>query len=61
LTSSPENRTLPLALAFFNEAFSYDYTKMFAALTMVVLPGIIIYTFAQEQIQASVASSGVKG
>jgi raffinose/stachyose/melibiose transport system permease protein len=61
LTSTPENRTLPLALAFFNEAFSYDYTKMFAALTMVVLPGIIIYTFAQEQIQASVASSGVKG
>lgn len=61
LTSSPENRTLPLALAFFTETFSYNYTGMFAALTLVVLPGIIIYTLAQEQVQNSVASTGVKG
>lgn len=61
LTSSDVNRTLPLALQFFNEAFSYDYTKLFAALTVVVLPGIILYAFAQEQVQASVAASGVKG
>lgn len=61
LTSSDKNRTLPLALQFFNESFSYDYTKLFAALTVVVLPGIILYVFAQEQVQASVASSGVKG
>lgn len=61
LTSSDYNRTLPLALQFFNEAFSYDYTKLFAALTVVVLPGIILYAFAQEQVQASVAASGVKG
>ncbi len=61
LTSSPSNRTLPLALAFFQETFSYNYTEMFAALTIVVLPGIIIYTVAQEQVQSSVASSGTKG
>lgn len=61
LTSSDMNRTLPLALQFFNEAFSYDYTKLFAALTLVVLPGILLYAFAQEQVQASVAASGVKG
>lgn len=61
LTSSDTNRTLPIALQFFNEAFSYDYTKLFAALTVVVLPGIILYIFAQEQVQASVVSSGVKG
>lgn len=61
LTSSDKNRTLPLALQFFNEAFSYDYTKLFAALTLVVLPGIILYIFAQEQVQTSVAASGVKG
>jgi len=41
------------------QAFSYDYTRMFAALTMAVLPGIIIYMLAQEQ--ASVAATGVKG
>lgn len=61
LTSSDRSRTLPLALQFFTEAFSYDYTKLFAALTVVVLPGIIIYILAQEQVQASFASSGVKG
>ena len=61
LTSSDKNRTLPIALQFFNEAFSYDYTKLFAALTVVVLPGIILYACAQEQVQASVAASGVKG
>lgn len=61
LTSSESNRTLPVSLAFFNQAFSYDYTRMFAALTIVVLPGIILYAFFQEQVTASVASSGVKG
>ena len=60
LTSSDKNRTLPLALQFFTEAFS-DYTKLFAALTVVVLPGILLYACAQEQVQASVAASGVKG
>lgn len=61
LTSSDKSRTLPIALQFFNEAFSYDYTKMFAALTLVVLPGILIYALAEKQVQASVAASGIKG
>ncbi len=61
LTASPSVRTLPLALGFFTETFSYNYTEMFAALTVVILPGIIIYTLSQEQVQQSVASSGVKG
>lgn len=61
LTSSEANRTLPVSLGYFNQAFSYDYTRMFAALTVVVLPGIILYAIFQEQVTASVASSGVKG
>ncbi len=61
LTSSESKRTLPVALQFFNQSLSYDYTKMFAALTVVVLPAIIMYCFAQDQVQASVASSGMKG
>lgn len=61
LTSGPKNRTLPLSLAFFTETFCYDYTQMFAALVIVILPGIIIYTIAQEKVQQSVASSGIKG
>ena len=54
-------RTLPVALQFFNQSLSYDYTKMFAALTLVVVPAIIVYCFAQEQVQESVAASGIKG
>ena len=61
LTSSDTTRTLPLALQFFTEAFSYNYPRLFAAVTVVILPGIILYILAQEQVQASVASSGIKG
>ncbi len=61
LTASQKIRTLPLALGFFTETFSYNYTEMFAALTVVILPGIIIYTVFQEKVQQSVASSGTKG
>ena len=38
-----------------------SYTQLFAALTIVILPGIILYAIAQDQVQASVAASGVKG
>jgi raffinose/stachyose/melibiose transport system permease protein len=61
LTSDEANRTLPVAVQFFNEAFSYNYTRLFAALTMVIIPGILIYLLVQEQVQNSVASAGVKG
>lgn len=61
LTSSPINRTLPVALASFNETYSYNYTNMFAALTMAILPGILIYAFAQDQVTSSLTSSGIKG
>ena len=61
LTASARTRTLPFALAFFQEMFSFNYTRMFAALTIVILPGIIVYAFTQEQVQMSVASTGIKG
>ena len=61
LTVSDSQRTLPIALAFFTSEFSYNYTQLFAALTIVILPGILLYALAQEQVQASVAASGIKG
>lgn len=60
LTSSDVSRTLPVALQFFNEAFSYDYTKLFSALTLIILPGVVVYILIQEQVQKSFASSGIK-
>lgn len=61
LTHSDSQRTLPIALSFFTSEFSYNYTNLFAALTIVILPGILLYVFAQEQVQASVAATGIKG
>jgi raffinose/stachyose/melibiose transport system permease protein len=61
LTTDQSNRTLPVAVQFFKEAFSYNYTRLFAALTLVIIPGIVIYALVQEQIQKSVSSAGVKG
>lgn len=61
LTASARNRTLPYALAFFNETFAYNYTRMFAALTIVIIPGILIYIITQEQVKMSLTSGSVKG
>lgn len=61
LTSSMENKTLPIITTLFTTQFSYDYGKTFAALTLLIVPGIILYALAQERVQQSVASSGVKG
>lgn len=61
LTHTAEARTMPVALQFFNQSFSYDYTKMFAALTLVIVPGVIVYLLMQKQVQQSMAASGLKG
>ncbi|MDR2176983.1 MAG: carbohydrate ABC transporter permease [Treponema sp.] len=61
LSSSAVSRTLPYALAFFTETYSYDYTKMFAALTLIILPGVLVYAVSQEQVQVSITSGSVKG
>lgn len=61
LTKSTGVRTLPLALNYFTSQFSFNYTAMFAALTMVILPSIIIYILLQEQITSSMVEGSVKG
>ncbi|MBC5689118.1 carbohydrate ABC transporter permease [Mediterraneibacter sp. NSJ-55] len=61
LTKSETNRTLPLALNYFSSQFSFDYTAMFAAITLSVLPSIIVFILLQEQITSSMAAGSVKG
>ena len=61
LITSTANRTLPIVTILFNSMFSYNYTNTFAALTVVIIPGILIYAFAQKQVQASIVGSAVKG
>ncbi len=61
LTSSEENRTLPLTMKYFTSMFSFNYTPMFAALVMCIVPTIIIYIVLQEQIMESMVAGAVKG
>lgn len=61
LVLSERNRTLPIVTILFNSMFSYNYTNTFAALTVVVIPGILIYSLASRQVQASLASTAIKG
>ena len=60
LTSSTDNRTLPLSLSYFTSQFSFNYTAMFAAITIAVLPSIIVFAIFQEQVNASLTAGSVK-
>jgi raffinose/stachyose/melibiose transport system permease protein len=61
LTMKEANRTVPFAITYFDNTFSFDYTSMFAALTMVIAPALVVYAIFQEQVAASLVASGVKG
>lgn len=53
--------TLPLGLVIFTSRFGTDYPQLFAALTIVTLPMIILYLGAQKQFISGLAAGAVKG
>lgn len=61
LTSTEQNRTLPLMLKYFTSSFSFNYPAMFAALVMYVAPSVLLYVLLQEQIMTSMIAGAVKG
>ena len=61
LTASERNRTLPLTMKYFTQMFTFNFTPMFAALVVSILPAITIYIIMQEQIMGSVVAGSVKG
>ena len=61
LTSSTSTRTLPLSLSYFTSQFSFNYTAMFAAITIAGLPSIIVFSIFQEQVCSSLTAGSVKG
>ena len=61
LTSSTSTRTLPLSLSYFTSQFSFNYTAMFAAITIAVLPSIIVFSIFQEQVCSSLTALTLKG
>ena len=60
LTSSESARTLPLSLSYFTSQFSFNYTALFAAVTIAVIPSIIVFAIFQEQVVSSLTAGSVK-
>jgi len=61
LTSSTKTRTLPLSLSYFTSQFSFNYTAMFAAITIAVIPSIVVFVIFQEQVNSSITAGSIKG
>ncbi len=61
LMSSQSKRTVPIALLYFVGIFTYNYSALFAAVTLVIVPSIVIYLVLQEQVTSSLVSGAVKG
>ncbi|WP_085524605.1 carbohydrate ABC transporter permease [Tuberibacillus sp. Marseille-P3662] len=60
LTTSPENKTLPLGLQNFYSEFSINVPGIMAALTLASLPMILVYLFSQEKVVKGLSSGAVK-
>ncbi|MCK4654600.1 MAG: carbohydrate ABC transporter permease [Candidatus Cloacimonetes bacterium] len=61
MTDSPELRVLQVGLSYFSQEASTQTALLMSASTFSILPLIILFLFAQKQIIASFASSGLKG
>ena len=59
--NSSSLKTLPLSLAVFSDGFSTDYVLTMAAMTVAVVPTIIMYLIFQEQIMKGMVAGSVKG
>jgi len=61
LTSSPGNRTLPLALWDFQGQYSSNIPAMLAVVVLTSLPLIVAYAFGQERIVKGMMAGSLKG
>ncbi|MFP4331601.1 MAG: carbohydrate ABC transporter permease [Spirochaetaceae bacterium] len=61
LTSSVGSRTLQLGIRFFTSQFFTDYTSMFAAIVLAIIPSIAVYIFMHEKIIKGLTSGALKG
>jgi raffinose/stachyose/melibiose transport system permease protein len=61
LTSGNTARTVPIALNYYLGAFGVEYSVLFAAVTITVLPTIIFFVILQRKVRDSLVSGAVKG
>lgn len=59
--SSEKNYTLMLGLTLFQGAYSSQWNLMMAAVSIVVLPSLIVFLIAQRYFIQGIAMTGVKG
>ncbi|WP_025847453.1 carbohydrate ABC transporter permease [Paenibacillus ehimensis] len=59
--SKPALKTIPLSLSVFATGYSTDYKLTMAAMSIAVLPTIIVYLLFQEQIMKGMTAGAVKG
>ncbi|MEJ0002817.1 MAG: carbohydrate ABC transporter permease [Pararobbsia sp.] len=61
LTSTPQHRTLPLAIWDFQSQYASNIPMMLAVIAMTSLPLVIAYAFGQERIIKGMMAGSVKG
>lgn len=61
LTSGDSARTVPIALNYYMGTFANNYSALFAAVVMTVLPTIILFIILQRQVVESLTAGAVKG
>jgi fucose transport system permease protein len=61
LTSSESSRTLQLGIRFFTSQFVTDYTAMYAAIVITIIPSIVVYFIFQNRIISGLTAGAVKG
>ena len=61
LTSGDTARTVPIALNYYLGTFANNYSALFAAVIITVLPTIIIFIILQKQVMESMTAGAVKG
>jgi raffinose/stachyose/melibiose transport system permease protein len=60
-TSSTSSRTIQLGIKFFSSQFITDYTGMFAAIILSMIPSIAAYIFLHDKIISGLTAGAVKG
>lgn len=60
-TSSLASRTIQLGIRFFATQFVTDYTGMFAAIVLSIIPSILVYVFLHNKIISGLTAGAVKG
>jgi raffinose/stachyose/melibiose transport system permease protein len=61
LTSSPANRTLPLAIWDYQGQYAANIPLIMAVLSLSALPLILIYIVAQERVTGGMLAGAIKG